>query len=164
MNEDSLFKKSRLIQITISQQLLEVFEHQNNGEPPCLLASHPISSSKFGLGTEEGSYKTPLGNFCIEGKFGEGAPERMIFKARQATGTVAELGGEKDYVLTRIFWLKGLDLRNANTHDRFIYIHGTNQEELIGTPASHGCIRMKNHDITKLFEGVQEGDRVEIII
>ena len=67
-----------------------------------------------------------------------------------------------DHVLTRILWLSGLDPENSNTRDRFIYIHGTNQEDLIGTPASHGCIRLRNADMIALFDAVEVGDRVEI--
>jgi lipoprotein-anchoring transpeptidase ErfK/SrfK len=86
----------------------------------------------------------------------------MIFRSRIATGKVAEQGGEEDLVLTRILWLEGLDPQNANTRQRYIYIHGTNQEHLIGTPASHGCIRLRNEDMIDLFGRVHEGTHVEI--
>lgn len=88
----------------------------------------------------------------------------MIFKSRKPTGEIALLGGETDHVLTRILWLGGLDPENRNTRDRYIYIHGTNQENLIGTPASHGCIRLRNADVITLFDAVEVGDYVEIII
>ena len=65
-------------------------------------------------------------------------------------------------ILTRIFWLDGLDPENANTHDRYVYIHGTNQEYLIGSPASHGCVRMTNSDIVELFQEIPENTFVEI--
>jgi len=152
---------SRFLKISIATQTLELFEQAAN-EPAISLASYPISSSKFGLGTEPGSNKTPLGNFFIEEKIGNGEPERMIFKARKPTGAIAALGGDEDHILTRILWLSGLDLENQNTHDRFIYIHGTNQEDLIGTPASHGCIRLRNADMIELFDAVEVGDRMEI--
>ena len=64
--------------------------------------------------------------------------------------------------MTRILWLDGLDPENANTHERFIYIHGTNHEESIGEPASHGCIRMRNADVAALFEEVRIGTPVVI--
>ncbi|MCX6957014.1 MAG: L,D-transpeptidase [Verrucomicrobiae bacterium] len=152
---------ARHLKISIATQTLELFE-QTFDEPPISLTSYPISSSKFGLGTEPGSNKTPLGNFFIEEKIGDGEPERMIFKGRKPTDIIASLGGEEDHILTRILWLGGLDPENANTHDRYIYIHGTNQEELIGRPASHGCIRMCNPDMIALFDAVETGDRVEI--
>jgi lipoprotein-anchoring transpeptidase ErfK/SrfK len=69
---------------------------------------------------------------------------------------------EDDLVMTRILWLDGLEARNANTHDRYIYIHGTNHEEKIGLPESHGCIRMRNSDLVELFKQVAEGTPVEI--
>ena len=159
-NQDQ--KNQRQLRISIKHQSLELLEDQHGVEH--VLVSYRISSSKYGLGTEPGSYKTPLGKFLIKEKIGDGAPSRMIFQARQPTGILAALGGEEDYVLTRILWLSGLDLDNANTLERYIYIHGTNQEDLIGSPASHGCIRLNNHDIIELFERVQEGDRVEIIV
>lgn len=149
------------LKISIKKQTLELFEKAHNGTL-LSIATYPISSSRFGLGTEPGSNKTPLGNFFIEEKIGDGESERMIFKARKPTGIIAALGGDEDQILTRILWLGGLDSENSNTHDRYIYIHGTNQEELIGTPASHGCIRMRNADVIALFDAVEVGDRVEI--
>ncbi len=122
-----------------------------------------ISTSRYGLGCEEGSLKTPLGRFVITEKFGDGAPPGAIFRSRQPTGEIALPGGDEDLVLTRIFWLSGLDPGNANTHDRYIYIHGTNQEHLIGQPASHGCIRMRNAEIIVLYDLVPRGTPVEIM-
>ena len=87
----------------------------------------------------------------------------MIFVGRVPTGEIAIRGGHEDLILTRILWLEGLDLNNANTRDRYIYIHGTNQEELIGTPASHGCIRMRNRDIIDLFDQVTTDTEVKIV-
>lgn len=157
-------KKKRYLRVTIAQQLLELFDSKpTKNEPSKLLASYKISSSRFGLGTEPGSYQTPTGHFSIEKKCGKGAPERMIFKARKATGKIAPLGGEEDHVLTRILWLSGLEPHNINTRERFIYIHGTNQEALLGTPASHGCIRLSNKNVIELFEKVRKGDLVEIV-
>lgn len=125
--------------------------------------SWPVSTSKFGLGFEPGSYKTPTGNFVISEKFGADAPLWMEFKSRQPTGHIAEPGGENDGVLSRILWLSGVDEENANTKDRYIYFHGTNREDLIGTPASHGCIRLRNADVAELFDLVPAGTRVHIV-
>jgi L,D-transpeptidase YbiS len=121
-----------------------------------------ISTSKFGLGSEPGSFRTPLGRFLVAEKIGHGAPLGAVFKSRQPTGEVAEPGGEEDLILTRILWLDGLDADNANTKSRYVYFHGTNQEALLGTPASHGCVRMANRDIAELFEKIPEGTLVEI--
>jgi len=153
--EKSPFPARRLI-VDVPTQTLSVRE---GGETK---AAFPISTSKFGLGTEPGSYRTPTGRFVIAEKIGDGAPEQTIFRSRQPVGQLEQLGGGEDLILTRILWLSGSDPENANTHDRYIYIHGTNQESAIGTPASHGCVRMKNADICRLFDWVEPGTPVEI--
>ena len=124
--------------------------------------SWPVSTSRFGLGCEPGSFKTPTGRFFVAEKIGAGAPLGMEFKSRQPTGRIAEPGGGEDSVLTRILWLAGTEPENGNTKERYIYFHGTNQEALIGTPASHGCVRLRNTDIAELFELVPTGTRVVI--
>jgi lipoprotein-anchoring transpeptidase ErfK/SrfK len=86
----------------------------------------------------------------------------MIFKSRQPTGEIGRADDAGDHVTTRILWLDGLDAENANTKDRYIYIHGTNAEHLIGTPASHGCVRLSNADVIDLFDNVIEGSEVNI--
>jgi L,D-transpeptidase YbiS len=126
------------------------------------LAEYPISTSRFGLGSKEGSFKTPTGKFRIAEKIGDDMPIGTVFKSRRPVKATKKLLRDEDLVMTRILWLDGLDRRNANTHDRYVYIHGTNHEETIGTPASHGCIRMKNSDVVELFERVAEGTRVKI--
>jgi len=126
------------------------------------LRSYPISSSRFGIGTEEGSMKTPLGNFRISEKIGDSAAPGTIFKARVALGPDEPPPDTEDFITSRILWLDGLDEHNANTRDRFIYIHGTKHEDKIGRPDSHGCIRMRNADVIELFELVDEGTPVVI--
>lgn len=122
----------------------------------------PVSTSRFGLGFEPGSNRTPTGNFFVAEKIGEGAPLWAEFKSRKPTGLVAGPGGGEDRILTRILWLGGSDPENANTKARYIYFHGTNREDLVGSPASHGCVRMRNADMAELFELVPEGTRVVI--
>ena len=124
--------------------------------------SFPISSSRFGIGTEEGSNKTPLGNFRIAEKIGHGAAPGTIFKSRIPLGPNDPLPETQDFVTTRILWLDGLDEVNANTRARFIYIHGTKHEDKIGRPDSHGCIRMRNADVRELFDLVDETTQVVI--
>lgn len=119
--------------------------------------SYPVSTSKYGLGSEEGSFRTPTGRFQIYAKFGADAPAWMSFQGRKPTGAIASPGGDDDLILSRILWLEGIDPENSNTRDRYIYLHGTNQEELIGTPASHGCIRLRNQQIIEVFDLVEEG-------
>lgn len=136
-----------------------------------IIASWPVSTSKYGLGAEPGSYRTPTGRFEIAEAIGAGAEPWAVFKSRIPTGEIAVPGGSNDKpgdgawdgILTRILWLHGLDAENANTRDRYVYIHGTNQESLIGTPASHGCVRMRNADIVELFDRVGPGTSVEIV-
>src|ERR1700686_5114573 len=117
-----------------------------------VIRSYPISTSRFGIGTEEGSLKTPLGRFRIAEKIGDGAAPGTIFKARVALGPDDPLPDTEDFITSRILWLDGLDEENANTRDRFIYIHGTKHEDEIGRPASHGCVRMRNADVIELFD------------
>jgi L,D-transpeptidase YbiS len=122
----------------------------------------PVSTSRFGTGSEPGSNFTPLGRFRIVQKIGHGAPERTIFRSRRVIGLWDGGPAPEDYVLTRILWLEGMEDHNANTFSRYIYIHGTNQEELIGQPASHGCIRMTNAAVIELFDLVELGTELEI--
>ena len=146
------------LRVTIATQTIEVWREEG------LLKSYPVSTSKFGLGTEAGSFKTPLGAFQICEKYGAGESLHAIFKGRKP---VAEWSpdrptGEEDLILARILRLHGLEKENSNSYDRYIYIHGTNQEDQIGTPASHGCIRMKKRDVTELYDLVPLGTAVQI--
>ena len=146
----------RKIDISIRDQKLVLKEGRKK------LKSYPISSSRFGLGTKEGSMKTPLGKFRVSEKIGHGAAPGTIFKSRIPLGPNDPLPNTDDFVTSRILWLDGLGKRNANTHDRYIYIHGTKHEDRIGTPDSHGCIRMRNADVIELFDLVKEGIPVVI--
>ena len=145
------------LRVDTRRQILEVFR---DGE---LVKSYPVSTSKFGLGFESGSNKTPVGRFVVSEKIGAGVETGAVFKSRNLTGEVVSQGGHEDLVLTRILWLAGLDEANQNTKERYIYIHGTNQEALLGTPASHGCVRMSNTDVAECFDEIPEGTLVEIV-
>lgn len=144
------------INISIREQRLTVMED----ETP--IRSFPVSTSRFGIGTEEGSMKTPTGRFRVAEKIGEGLPSDAVFQSRVPLKPGDPLPPTDDLVMSRILWLDGLDEHNANTRDRFIYIHGTRHEDKIGRPASHGCIRMRNIDVVDLFELVDEGAHVTI--
>ncbi len=148
------------IRVSIASQRLDLLSPE--GE---IIASWPVSTSRFGLGFEEGSFRTPTGQFRILEKIGDGASPWAVFKSRKPTGAIAspEDAGEEDLILSRILWLEGLDQENANTRDRYIYVHGTNQESLIGTPASHGCVRLRNLDMIELYDRVVPGTPLEII-
>jgi len=147
---------NRKIHIRVSGQQLDLTEDGR------VLKSFPVSTSLFGIGSEPGSFKTPSGRFCIGEKIGAGAVPGAVFKSRIQTGVIGSEELVEDLVQTRILWLHGLDEQNANTRDRYIYIHGTNHESLIGTASSHGCIRMRNADVIELFDAVEEG--VEVFI
>ncbi|RFC44214.1 MAG: Lipoprotein-anchoring transpeptidase ErfK/SrfK [Verrucomicrobia bacterium] len=145
------------IRVHVPSQTLELLN-----EAGTLFKRFPISTSKFGLGCEPGSQKTPTGRLRVESKWGADAPLGEIFVARVATGRIGHAEDQADHVQTRILWLEGLDPENANTHSRYIYIHGTNGERLLGTPASHGCVRMSNLDVAELFNLVEPGTPVLI--
>jgi L,D-transpeptidase YbiS len=145
------------IRIHVPSQTLDLID--DNGET---IRCYAISTSRYGLGTEPGSNKTPAGRFRVAEKIGDGAPPGEIFISRVPTGNFGHEGDEKDHVQTRVLWLAGLDPENANTFDRYIYIHGTNAESQLGTPASHGCVRMNNVEIIDLYDRVPLGSKVEI--
>jgi len=147
--------QSPSIHISLSRQLLTL-----RGLEP--RRQYPVSTSRFGSGSEPGSFKTPLGRFEISQKIGAGASLGAVFKGRIPTGETGDQSNPEDLVQTRILWLHGLDPENANTLDRYIYIHGTNHEEDIGRPASHGCIRMLNADVAELYDLVPNGTPVLI--
>ena len=144
------------IHISISDQRLTLMED----ETP--IRSYPVSTSRFGIGTEEGSMKTPTGRFRVAEKIGDGLPGDAVFQSRVPLKPEDPLPPTDDLVMSRILWLDGLDEHNANTRDRFIYIHGTKHEDKIGRPDSHGCIRMRNMDVVDLFELVDQGAHVTI--
>lgn len=144
------------IRISIGRQKLELWR---NGKR---VRTFPVSTSRFGLGTVEGSLKTPLGRFVIGEKIGHGQPSGTIFKARVPLAAGEPLPETEDWVTSRILWLDGVGPENANTRDRYIYIHGTKHEDTIGVPDSHGCVRMRNADVIELFRLVEEGTPVTI--
>ncbi len=150
-------KAARSLFVDVATQMLRVMDGRK------VAAEFPVSTSKFGLGFQEGSYQTPTGKFRIARKIGGSAPPWTIFRARKNTGRKAKPGGDEDLVLTRILTLDGLEPRNANSLARYIYIHGTNQEHLIGTPASHGCVRLRNADMIALHRMVRAGTPVRIV-
>ena len=144
------------IDISIHDQLLTV----KRGDET--LRSYPVSSSRFGLGTEEGSMKTPTGRFRIAEKIGGSAPSGTVFQSRVPLKPGDPFPPSEDLVMSRILWLDGLEEHNANTRQRFIYIHGTKHEDKIGSPASPGCVRMRNADVIDLFDLVDEDTPVVI--
>ena len=140
------------IHVHVPSQTLDLLD--DAGDP---VRRYVISTSKYGLGTAPGSNQTPTGNFRIAEKVGDEAPAGMIFESRVPTGKFGKPDDTEDRVQTRILWLEGTDPDNTNTKDRYIYIHGTNAEHHLGTPASHGCVRMANEDVIDLYARVEVG-------
>ncbi|MBQ3218469.1 MAG: L,D-transpeptidase [Akkermansia sp.] len=120
----------------------------------------PCSTGKAGVGSESGSGRTPLGRFKICSMHGENAPLLTVFRGRIPVGTYPAAAQGQDAILTRILALHGLEPHNANTRSRYIYIHGTNDTHLLGTPASHGCIRLAPQDMLTLYQRVSIGTPV----
>ncbi|HYR57153.1 MAG TPA: L,D-transpeptidase [Chthoniobacteraceae bacterium] len=146
------------IRVHVPSQTLDLID--DAGE---VVRCYAISTSRFGVGAEPGSYKTPAGSFRVAEKIGNGAQPGEIFVSRQPTGTFGRDDDPEDRVQTRILWLDGLDPENANSKERYIYIHGTNAESQLGVPASHGCVRMNNLDVIDLYDRVPVGAPVEIV-
>ncbi len=115
-----------------------------------------VSTADAGTGNEPASHRTPTGLHRVCERIGEGASPGTEFRSRIPTGRVIQPGadsGTGDLILTRILWLDGLQPGvNEHSRGRYIYLHGTNREDLLGTPASHGCVRMANADILHLFD------------
>jgi lipoprotein-anchoring transpeptidase ErfK/SrfK len=145
-----------IIRISIREQRLHLLAGDE------VLATYPVSTSRFGLGSEQASLKTPLGRFRIGEKIGDGMPLGTVFRARVPLGPGDPLPQTEDLITSRILWLDGLEEHNANTRERYIYIHGTKHEDQVGQPASHGCVRMRNADIVDLFQRVPLGTEVLI--
>ena len=143
--------------VHVPSQTLDLIDDSGN-----LLRRYACSTSAWGVGSAPGSNMTPLGRLRVAEKHGDGAPLGMTFKSRVATGEFGREEDETDHVQTRILWLEGLEADNANTKERYIYIHGTNAESKLGTPASHGCVRMANQDMIDLYDAVPAGTEVVI--
>ena len=163
----SVFAQEDLsIEIDISKQRLFLLENS------VITSSYPISSSKYGEGSKQNSFKTQLGQHVIKKMIGNDAPKNTIFISRINTKRHADIihkeeSSNDDYVTTRIMWLDGQEDginkgKGVDSYNRYIYIHGTHEEGLIGQKASHGCIRMFNSDVIELFNKVNKGTKVYI--
>ena len=133
-----------------------------------IVERYGASTSRFGIGNRENSLKTPVGLHRIREKYGAGAPAGRIFRDREDTGEDWDhsLNGD-NLILTRILRLEGLEEginkgAGVDSYERYIYIHGTGREDLIGTPLSHGCVVLRNQDVIRLFDAVGEGTLVYI--
>ncbi|HWY40776.1 MAG TPA: L,D-transpeptidase [Chthoniobacterales bacterium] len=144
--------------ISVRDQKLMLME---NG---AVTATYPVSTSKYGLGDAWGSLATPLGLLQVAQKIGDTAPIGAVFHNRRWTGEILRPNTPgRDPVMTRIIWLRGLQIANEHAFRRCIYIHGTNEENLLGRPASFGCIRMRSIDVAALYSQLPLGTPVEIV-
>ena len=158
--------------VKVNEQKLYLFENNK------LIEEYPVSTSRHGVGQIEGSNMTPLGVHCIQEKIGAKAKCGEIFLSREPTHTIAAIENnavntEEECITSRILWLSGMEEginkgKNAagecvDSYDRFIYIHGTHEEGLIGQVASIGCVRMKNSDVIDVFDRLEVSSLVIIL-
>lgn len=149
--------QSRRLEVSIDDQILRVIDGD------LCIREFNISTAAKGMGFVENSNRTPTGNFRVIEKIGDGEMPGTIFKNRTPVGIWDPSSYEtKDLILSRIIRIEGLDLENANSYHRFIYIHGTNHEHRIGQPASQGCIRLGNSEMIELFNMITEGTNMKI--
>jgi len=154
------------IEINIGSQMLTVFNEEQQ------LMTFTVATARKGVGEQNGSEQTPRGWHVIRAKIGAEQPVNSVFVGRRPTGEIyspalAAQAPERDWILTRILWLSGLEpgrnrLGTVDTMRRYIYIHGCPDEEPMGIPSSHGCIKMHNQDVIRLFDTVSVGTRVLI--
>ena len=141
--------------ISISQQML-IYRDASH------VLQWPVSTAVNGVGQQEGSGCTPLGQHIVRAKIGSNAAQGSVFVGRRYTGEVYSAGlaqqfPNRDWILTRILWLSGTQKgynrgANVDSQRRYIYIHGTPDTEPMGVAKSHGCIRMRNADVIELYE------------
>ncbi len=154
------------LEVDITAQTMTVLQHDN------VFRVYSISSAKNGVGEVNGSEQTPRGLHLIRAKIGADMPVNTVFVQRRPTGEIYHLNMReqfptRDWILTRIFWLSGLEkgknrLGNVDTMRRYIYIHGAPDEVKMGIPGSRGCIRMRNQDIIELFNIIPIGSKIFI--
>lgn len=131
-----------------------------------------IATAKNGPGEQMGSECTPRGWHKVRAMIGAGAPANTVFVGRRDTGETYSPNlrtqfPDRDWILTRILWLSGLEpgknrLGSVDTMRRYIYIHGCPDDDAMGVPSSHGCVKMRNSDVIALFDAVELGVRVYI--
>ncbi|GMW02301.1 MAG: hypothetical protein AMXMBFR84_34370 [Candidatus Hydrogenedentota bacterium] len=149
--------------VSVDEQRMRIIQ---NGK---VLWDEVCATAENGTGSAAGSNQTPLGWHSVAEKIGEGAALGQVFRSRQRTKEIWRPGDEpdEDLVLTRILWLSGEEPGknkggNVDSYLRYIYIHGTNQEDRLGTPSSHGCVRLSNEDVIQAFQMIPPGTQVLI--
>lgn len=160
-------KEGNLLYVDLSAQKMYRLQHHE------IIETYTISGAKAGAGCKSGSNQTPTGLHIVAEKYGTDVPLGGILKSRKYNGELAQIytdetDVETDYVTTRIMWLKGQEEGinkggKVDSYNRYIYIHGTPEEGLLGKPASHGCIRMRNDEVITLYALVNVGEYVLIV-
>jgi L,D-transpeptidase YbiS len=155
------------IEVSIAHQTLTLRD-----DAGALIKTYSVSTAARGAGERMNSQCTPRGWHVIRAKIGNGAPLNSVFIGRRPTGEIYSPAlrsrhPRRDWILTRILWLSGLErgrnrLGDVDTMRRYIYIHGAPDEDAMGTPSSHGCVKMRNRDVVELFDRVPAGTRVRI--
>jgi len=155
------------IEVDIPQQRLKLLDSENQ-----VLMEAPVSTAKNGAGELIDSYCTPRGAHIVRAKIGGGQPPNTVFRGRRPTGELytPQLRAafpDRDWILTRILWLSGKQpgfnrLGPVDTMRRYIYIHGAPEDDELGVPGSHGCVKMRNEDVVALFDRVAIGTPVLI--
>jgi len=158
---------NQVIRISLTHQRLQLL---NNGK---VVMDVLVATAKNGAGELFGSECTPRGKHRVRAMIGAGCAINTVFVARRPTGEIfteklRNEQPERDWILTRILWLSGEEvgknrLGNLDTMRRYIYIHGSPDDEVCGVANSHGCIRMKNREVMTLFNEVKVGTSVLIL-
>jgi len=173
--ENIIQKANNYISTDYSELLFVSIENQKmyHIKEGAIVKKYIISSSEYGTGSEAGSNKTPLGLHKVKEKYGDETPINGRMIGRVFYGQIATLYNDKtksktDDLTSRIFWLEGLENgknkgEGIDSYKRYIYIHGTSEEGRLGTPASHGCIRMKNNEVIDLYKTIAIGTLVLIL-
>lgn len=155
------------LRVVLTEQRLEVLERG------ALREEFAVSTSRHGPGERQGSGCTPRGRHVVRARIGAGLPRGAVLRGRRPTGetwsaALAAAQPGRDWILSRILWLSGCEpgrnrLGEVDSMRRYIYIHGTPDSEPMGVPFSHGCIRMRNDDVIRLFDMVRPGTTVDIV-
>ena len=166
MSNINIQADEQYIDIDVDKQQLRLIKGDT------VISSFPISTAKNGVGQVNGSECTPLGWHKIRAKIGADAGENTVFVGRRDSGelfseALRQQQPQRDWILTRILWLSGLEKGKnrggeVDTMRRYIYIHGCPDSDSFASPSSHGCVKMRNKDVVKLFDRVEAGTRVLI--
>ena len=156
------------IAIDLGQQQLRLFDDADG-----LIRHYPVSTALAGAGGRMDSGCTPRGLHVVRARIGADADPYAVFRGRRPTGErwtpqLAAANPQRDWVLGRILWLSGREpgfnrLGDCDSMRRYIYIHGTGDDQPMGVPRSHGCVRMRVADVVELFAQVPVGTLVEIL-